>query len=205
MKQNNIRRFLCCVAVPEALVRRDGEWTKVAARDLVPGEILRLGTGDVVADGDRGDARADLLHHCAAFVAQDCRKQAFGVFAGERECIRVAHSGRNVSQEYLAGLRNAALEGDASAVRAIEQATEPSRDLRPVRDSRLQVLRDDISRLRFSHDRILADPAEVQARHREAVTNRDMSIRVIWAGEGLDGISAVRPAAQVVSDFPALR
>lgn len=67
------------------------------------------------------------------------------------------------SLEYLTGLRDAALGGDPAAVRAIEKATEPARDVRPVRDTRIQVLRDDIARLRFSLDRILSDPAEVSA------------------------------------------
>ena len=36
------------MAAPEALVRRNGEWVKAPARELVPGEVLRLNTGDIV-------------------------------------------------------------------------------------------------------------------------------------------------------------
>jgi len=37
------------MAAPDALVRRNGEWVSIPARELVPGEILRLNTGDIVA------------------------------------------------------------------------------------------------------------------------------------------------------------
>jgi Ca2+-transporting ATPase len=37
------------MAAPDAFVRRDGEWLRVPASDLVPGEVLRLSTGDIVA------------------------------------------------------------------------------------------------------------------------------------------------------------
>jgi len=37
------------MAAPDAFVRRDGEWVSVPARDLVPGDVLRLNTGDIVA------------------------------------------------------------------------------------------------------------------------------------------------------------
>jgi len=37
------------MAAPDAFVRRNGEWVSVPARDLVPGEVMRLNTGDIVA------------------------------------------------------------------------------------------------------------------------------------------------------------
>lgn len=43
----------------------------------------------------------------------------------------------------------------------------------------------------------------VQAEHQRAASENDMSVRVIWAGEGIDGITAVRPAADVVRLFPS--
>jgi len=41
------------------------------------------------------------------------------------------------------------------------------------------------------------------ARHTEAVEESDMSFRVVWAGEGLDSIDAIRPAADIVHRFPS--
>jgi len=46
------------MAAPDAFVRRDGEWVSVPARDLVPGEVLRLTTGDIVA----ADVRLTEVH-----------------------------------------------------------------------------------------------------------------------------------------------
>ena len=40
------------------------------------------------------------------------------------------------------------------------------------------------------------------ARYAEAVAESDMSFRVVWAGEGLNGIDAIVPAAQIVQRFP---
>jgi Ca2+-transporting ATPase len=37
------------MAAPNAFVQRDGEWISTPARDLVPGDVLRLNTGDIVA------------------------------------------------------------------------------------------------------------------------------------------------------------
>jgi Ca2+-transporting ATPase len=37
------------MAAPNAFVRRNGEWISTPARDLVPGDVLRLNTGDIVA------------------------------------------------------------------------------------------------------------------------------------------------------------
>lgn len=45
---------------------------------------------------------------------------------------------------------------------------------------------------------------DVQALHAKAAAEADMTVRVVWAGEGLDGITAVRPAAEVVHQFPVV-
>lgn len=37
--------------------------------------------------------------------------------------------------------------------------------------------------------------------HAAAAANNDMSIRVVWAGEGLDSITAIEPAADVIGRF----
>lgn len=37
------------MAAPDAMVRRKNKWVTIPARELVPGEILRLNTGDIVA------------------------------------------------------------------------------------------------------------------------------------------------------------
>ncbi len=39
------------------------------------------------------------------------------------------------------------------------------------------------------------------ARHTQAASDADMSVRVLWAGEGLDAITAIRPAAEIVERF----
>ncbi len=67
------------------------------------------------------------------------------------------------SIEYLRGLEVGARTGDPLALRAIERSTEPARDATPQRASHLETLQDDIARLRFGLDRLLADPAEVEA------------------------------------------
>lgn len=51
------------------------------------------------------------------------------------------------------------------------------------------------------------EPAEVEAirsDHRRAADEGDMETRVVWAGEGVDGISGIRPAAELVHEFPAI-
>ncbi len=75
------------------------------------------------------------------------------------------------SLHYLAGLRNSAQAGEAGSMRAIIAATEEPREATPQRASRLQGLRDEISKLRYSLDRLLADPREVQA-----ITNLPSSV-----------------------------
>ena len=67
------------------------------------------------------------------------------------------------SVEYLPGLRSASRTGDASAVRAIVNATEAPRDTTLLRNERLATLQDDLARLRFQLDRLLGNPAEVAA------------------------------------------
>ncbi len=42
-------------------------------------------------------------------------------------------------------------------------------------------------------------------RHDRAVEEKDMSVRVVWAGEGLDAINAIVPAAEVSQRFPICR
>lgn len=51
-------------------------------------------------------------------------------------------------------------------------------------------------------DELRADPTAEAARHIQAVKDNDMSIRVVWAGEGLDAIDAVRPAREITERFP---
>lgn len=67
------------------------------------------------------------------------------------------------SIEYLRGLEVGVRTGDSQALRAIERSTEPARDATPQRAAHLEALQDDIARLRFSLDRLLANPAEVEA------------------------------------------
>lgn len=43
-----------------------------------------------------------------------------------------------------------------------------------------------------------------KARHQRAVTDNDMTVRVLWAGQGLDGVDAIRPAAEITRRFPRL-
>ena len=43
---------------------------------------------------------------------------------------------------------------------------------------------------------------EIQQAHDRAAADADMTVRVVWAGEGIDGITAIRPAADIVCDFP---
>ncbi len=37
------------MAAPMANVRRDGDWTEIPARDIVPGDVLRIKAGDILA------------------------------------------------------------------------------------------------------------------------------------------------------------
>lgn len=47
-----------------------------------------------------------------------------------------------------------------------------------------------------------ADLDRLRADHERAVAERDMDVRVVWAGESVDGVTAIRPAAEVVEAFP---
>lgn len=67
------------------------------------------------------------------------------------------------SIDYLRGLEVGVRTGDSQALRAIERSTEPARDATPQRAAHLETLQDDIARLRFKLDRLLVDPAEVEA------------------------------------------
>lgn len=51
---------------------------------------------------------------------------------------------------------------------------------------------------------LLADPDAEIDRYQQAVADQDMSIRVVWAGEGIDAITAVEPAAAIVGRFPQI-
>ena len=54
---------------------------------------------------DAGHARSDFLHDSATLVAEYGREYTFGVFAGKRKGVRVAHPGSNYSHQDLACLR----------------------------------------------------------------------------------------------------
>lgn len=55
-----------------------------------------------------------------------------------------------------------------------------------------------------NEDEMRTQATTIQAEHDKAASESDMSVRVVWAGEGIDGIDAVRPAADLVRDFPAI-
>lgn len=55
-----------------------------------------------------------------------------------------------------------------------------------------------------NEDEMRLEAEAVKQAHAEAAAAGDMSLRVVWAGEGIDGISAVRDAAEVVADFPTV-
>jgi len=59
----------------------------------------------VIAGPDGGHARADFLDDGAAFMTQYRGKDAFRVFAGERERVGVADAGRHVADQDFACLR----------------------------------------------------------------------------------------------------
>ncbi|MEM9562690.1 MAG: nitronate monooxygenase [Actinomycetota bacterium] len=43
---------------------------------------------------------------------------------------------------------------------------------------------------------------EMEDLHRRAAADGDVSVRVVWAGEGVDGIADIRSAADLVGEFP---
>jgi len=53
----------------------------------------RIQRNDVIALLHAGDAAADIDHDARALMAEDCRKQPFGVGARQRELIGVADAG----------------------------------------------------------------------------------------------------------------
>ena len=60
----------------------------------------------MVANFQIADAGTDFLNDRAAFVAEDCRKNSFRVFARQRECIRVTDTRCDVSQQNFALFRS---------------------------------------------------------------------------------------------------
>ena len=65
----------------------------------------------MIARLEAGDAGADLGHHPGPFVAQDRRKQAFRILAGQREGIGMADAGRLDLDQNLTRLRPLELYG----------------------------------------------------------------------------------------------
>ncbi|MNQ95776.1 hypothetical protein D3C85_1113490 [compost metagenome] len=59
----------------------------------------------VVADGQGGHTLAHRLDDAAAFMAEDARKHAFGILAGQGVGIGVAYAAGDDAHQYLAGLR----------------------------------------------------------------------------------------------------
>jgi nitronate monooxygenase len=53
-------------------------------------------------------------------------------------------------------------------------------------------------------DEMRAQAEPIRAAHAKAAADGDMSLRVVWAGEGIDGITEVRDAADVVAQFPII-
>ena len=58
----------------------------------------------VIAHSHRGHALADGFHHCAAFMAQDRREDAFRVCARQGVGVGMAHAGRDHPQQHFASL-----------------------------------------------------------------------------------------------------
>lgn len=51
-------------------------------------------------------------------------------------------------------------------------------------------------------DRMRSGVEQIRRDHARAAADQDMSLRVVWAGEGIDGITSIAPAAEVVARFP---
>jgi len=64
----------------------------------------------VVTDRNGSDARANFFDDGTALVPQDGGKNAFGIFARERERIGVADASRDISEQDLAGLGSLQVE-----------------------------------------------------------------------------------------------
>ncbi len=58
-----------------------------------------------------GHAATDIDHHAGAFVAEDRRKQAFGIGARQREFVGVADAGGLDFDQYFALTRALELDG----------------------------------------------------------------------------------------------
>jgi hypothetical protein len=58
-----------------------------------------------IAGFDAGHAGADFLDDAAALVTEDHREHAFGIGAGQRESVGVAHAGGDDANEHFACLR----------------------------------------------------------------------------------------------------
>ncbi len=50
-----------------------------------------------------------------------------------------------------------------------------------------------------------AEQARLTALHADAAAAGDLDVRVVWAGEGIDSITSIPPAAEIVQRFPLLR
>ena len=66
----------------------------------------------MIADGDAGDAGADLDDDAAALGAEHRREDALGVVAAEGERVGVADAGGDDPDQDLAGLRRGDLDLD---------------------------------------------------------------------------------------------
>jgi nitronate monooxygenase len=53
-----------------------------------------------------------------------------------------------------------------------------------------------------NEDELRANADHIKELHAKASAEGDVAVRVVWAGEGIDGINEVRPAGDIVRDFP---
>ncbi|MBA7651456.1 hypothetical protein ES703_59275 [subsurface metagenome] len=81
------------------------------ARRALPA-FRRVERNDVVAFLDAGDALADIDNDAGAFMAEDCRKQAFGISAGEGELVGVTDAGRLDLDHHLPMFRSVQVDLD---------------------------------------------------------------------------------------------
>jgi Ca2+-transporting ATPase len=74
---------LNAMSAPMALVMRDGEWNRIPARDIVPGDILKLDTGSIVAADVRLMQATQLQIDEAALTGESepSEKQAMAIHA----------------------------------------------------------------------------------------------------------------------------
>lgn len=52
---------------------------------------------------------------------------------------------------------------------------------------------------------VLAELDEVRSRYGDAAAASDMTVRVLWAGAGLDGVTSINSAAEIVARFPEVQ